>query len=617
MAPERVIERNEIFLNGIRYPLTKRVQSQLNSVYPQKLVIGDYTKDSGTGLSVLAMSDWRGGLGLKQMKTAEDVDRTWWSTCQLRYQGHLVLPGLATTTAASGVGGAFTVGAIGELSDEIYAAFGTDVRKYNNTTDSWGSSLTTLPATATDAITVRMGGTVYLAFATTGGYTYTSDGISWTDDTKDAKYLSFWEDKLFGIDNAGLLWKASSIGTESNDAQLPLPNGYATDLFVARDAAGNPILYAATKVGLFAHDSANTRFVETEMKFPFHDNGGQGSVKWRDSVYMPAGLGIYKYINGTNAAEISIMGPDRDDGLPSDKRGVIKQLIGTHNDLLAITDATTAPGSLDNYGSGQSAVIEADAGFSHILGWNELGWELKWLGGSATKAIDYAHVSNSYSKYRLWWAHAERIYYMGLPSDIINPSEVTDFAYASSADHETSWFTAGQSEIDKLAVRLKVELQDATSTETATISYGIDYSDTYTQLGVISSDGMTTYDFPDSTTPIGTAFRAIRFRVVLARGSTTTKTPDVVSITLEYRKKLPAKWGHAFEVEIRSYKGKTANQLRANLVTVVERNLLAEFTFRDDDGDTRNFYVDVASATGLEETGHNEKGVSQVTVVER
>jgi hypothetical protein len=128
---------------------------------------------------------------------------------------------------------------------------------------------------------------------------------------------------------------------------------------------------------------------------------------------------------------------------------------------------------------------------------------------------------------------------------------------------------------------------------------------------------MTTYDFPDSTTPIGTAFRAIRFRVVLARGSTTTKTPDVVSITLEYRKKLPAKWGHAFEVEIRSYKGKTANQLRANLVTVVERNLLAEFTFRDDDGDTRNFYVDVASATGLEETGHNEKGVSQVTVVER
>ena len=37
------------------------------------------------------------------------------------------------------------------------------------------------------------------------------------------------------------------------------------------------------------------------------------------------------------------MGPDRDDGLPSDKRGTIKRLVGTHTELLAAVDSTTAP----------------------------------------------------------------------------------------------------------------------------------------------------------------------------------------------------------------------------------------------------------------------------------
>ena len=214
-----------MFIDETLYPITRPVQSALSSVYPPKLVIGDTDKDSGQGLSVLAMGDWREGIGLNKMKGAADVARAWWSTCQLRYQGHLVLPPLATTTAASGVSGDFTIGAINELADEIYVAFGTSVRKFNNTNDSWGSSLATLPAVATDAINIRLGDTIYLVFATTGGYTYTSNGSSWTDDTKDAKYLAFWDDRLWGIDNTGQLWFALAVGTETDDAQLPLPDG--------------------------------------------------------------------------------------------------------------------------------------------------------------------------------------------------------------------------------------------------------------------------------------------------------------------------------------------------------------------------------------------------------
>jgi hypothetical protein len=621
MAPQRVVEKNEVFISDTLYPITRPVQSALSSVYPPKLVIGDTDKDSGQGLSVLAMGDWREGIGLNKMKGAADVARAWWSTSQLRYQGHLVLPPLATTTAASGVSGAFTIGAIEELSDEIYAAFGTSVRKFNNTTDSWGSSLHTLPAAATDAINVRLGGTVYLAFATTGasgGYTYTSNGSDYTDDTKDTKYLVFWDDRLWGIDNAGQLWVALVIGDETDDAQLPLPDGSVTDLFVARDASGEPILYAATKVGLFAHDAANQRFVETELTLPFHDNAGQGTTKWRDSVYMPAGNGIYKYRIGANTAVVTIMGPDRDDGLPSDKRGAITQLVGTHNELLALTNATTAPGRLDNFATGQSPVIDPDVGFSLILAWNEIGWQVLWLGGTSTKAIDYGHVSFAYSAYRLWWAHNERILHMPLQVDIINPNEVSNFTYAASSEHETPWFTAGQSEVDKLILRLLVETDDLSANETVALAYGLDFATSWTSLGTITTDGITTYDFPDSTTPTGTVFRSIRFQVKLARGSTTTLTPDMLSLTMEYRKKLPAKFGHTVEINIREkYKDKTAKQMRANLLTATKSNPLVEFTFRDDDGNTRNIYVDITSATGLEQSGHDETGISRVTLVER
>ena len=59
-----------------------------------------------------------------------------------------------------------------------------------------------------------MGGSLYLVIAhydsSASGYTYTSDASSFSDDTKDAKFLTFWDDKLWGIDNTGQLWHAAT-----------------------------------------------------------------------------------------------------------------------------------------------------------------------------------------------------------------------------------------------------------------------------------------------------------------------------------------------------------------------------------------------------------------------
>jgi hypothetical protein len=665
----KITEANEISLNGVYYPLVAPVQSALASVYPGKVVIGDTSKDSQTRTSVIAWSDWRGGIGVDRMEGAGDVNRAWWSDCQLRYKNHLVLGNLANQTDTIGHGlataGAGTgIATINEFGDKIYAVWNGSngespkLYVYNNTSDYWwdgrtednyisqsGSDSFGVPDQVTDSLNfTKHDGTNYLVLAhydaNGSGYSYAtvpsydgSNNAAWTNDSTDTKYLVEWDNRLWGISHAGQLWYAHSPGTEITEALLPLPAGYCTGMFIARDAAGEPIIYVASKLGLWAHDAANARFVKTEVEFPFHPHGGKGTQRWRDSIYFPSGLGLYRYINGANAAVLTVTGPDRDDGLPSDNRGTIMLTAGTHNELLVGVDATTAPSitssdsvpyqwmSAGPSGHG-SPVIDVGTGYSSILGYDEQGWEAKWVADTAGRRIDAMHVSNAYSDvnehYRLWFGFDDYVYFMKLPVDIINPSKVTNFEYETSGRHETPWFNAGQSEIDKLALKLKVEVQDSSSSETVQVQYATDYAETYTSLGTIESDGITTYTFGSSA---GTEFRAIKFKLTLSRASSTTAdkklTPDVVSMTLEWRKKLPAKWGHQARINLnKAYKGKSPKDLRSSLVSATESAKLVEFTFRDDAGGTRNYHVDVVSASGVEGSGYDERGMSTVNLVE-
>jgi hypothetical protein len=643
-----VVEQNEIFLNGVYYPTTRPVRSTLASIYPAKVVIGDTTKDSNLRSSIIAWSDWRGGIGINRMEGAGGVNRAWYSTCQLRYKNHLVLPGLVTesTTPSHSLADA-TIGAINTLSDEVYAVWNgsssvsPQLYKYNNTSDTWGSALSTgsMVDQVTDSVVFTdAGGTTYLVFAhydgSGSGYTYSSNGSSWTTDTTDTKFVTAWDERLWGISHAGQLWYATSIGTDVNDAVLPLPDGSVTALFVARNAAGIPIIYAATTQGLFAHNADNAKWENTQMDFPVHPDNGKGTLTWRDSVYIPAGNGLFKYINGNNAAVITVVGPDRDDGLPSDRRGSIRHMAGSHNELLVGIDARTAPSTIASTSLSYqwishqgSPVLAGDSGYSLIVGYNDMGWEVKWQSATSGKGFDSIHVSDAYSQYRVWWGHNDIVHFMDLPKDIINPSEVSEFAYALQGIHETPWFNAGQSEVDKLALSLRIEAQDLTSTEKVKVEYATDYSESYTTaVGTLDSSemgaasGTHTYTFGSN---YGTAFRAIKFKLTLNRSTATStglekfETPDVVSLTLEYRKKIAAKWGHTVDVDLTNeYKGNVPKDLRSNLIGAIESTTLVEFTFRDDAGGTRNYYVDVVAAQGMEFTGHDERGSTTIQVVE-
>ena len=192
------------------------------------------------------------------------------------------------------------------------------------------------------------------------------------------------------------------------------------------------------------------------------------------------------------------MGPDRDDGLPAAYRGTIKKMVGTHTELIAAVDATTAPGAQDSddipwqYGATagtfahSSPVIAPSSGLSSIVAWNDQGWETNWVAPTAKagKPVDTMHVTNAgKGDYRLWWGLDGQVYSQLIPFDVTNPSQLsaadgTDYAYEASGTHETPWFDAQQSEVDKLAIKLKVEEQDASGIETVAESNDTDYSTT-------------------------------------------------------------------------------------------------------------------------------------------
>jgi hypothetical protein len=602
---QQVLSKGQVSLNGAIYRLggDQRVHRIVSSQYPEKQVIGDISRDSNPRTSTITWEDWSGGGGLYRTDgKEEELNRFQDSRLETRFKGHLTLPVLSSAAANPSVAG--TQDEIAELAGNLYVALngGTDAYQYSVSGDSWGDNLHDFPAQVTDSLAFTLGGTSYIAFAHTGGYTYTSNGSGWSDIATDTLHIAFWDDRLWGIDNAGQLWFSITIGTEVNDAQLALPAGYVNSLFTGPDADGNEILYAGTEVGLYAHDAANERFVRTGVRFPQDVRAGKG-VTWNGDIYVAAGdTSVYRYIPSSGV--VLSMGLDRDAGLPTTFRGSIQRLVPAHTGLFAVVNAR-----------GTETQVS-------IWEYNGRGWH--FVQNPGTSNIESILVSSANLEYRLYFCRGARLVYLtSLKTGEANP-DVDTIIYepgGSAFFHVTPWFNAGQNDIDKTAIRMRVECTGMSSNETVKVEFALNYASSYESSTItIVADGVTTITFPtiaNNNSEAGSDFRAIRFRLSPVRGVTTTNTPNIKSLSLEWRRKIPARYGFTFDINrLRRYGGRSPKQTKASLTTAVESSTQVEFTYVDDVAGVQDYFVDVAQIEDIEETGRREKGVTRVTVFE-
>ena len=623
-----VIGKNEILLNSERYQISGPVRKTLVSIAAPRFTIGDTQRGAAPRASILTQNDFRGGIGWNRGLDSSTTDRVWWSDCQTRFKGHLLLPrkSNAATTQAVGTIKSITEFTVGSSTDVYVVHSDNKVYKYLNASDAWSSSLDTLSNPTKETIVFRDTTANYMIFARgSSGYTYTTDASTFTDmdasggAARNVEYFTIWHGQLWGIDNEGVLkqWASGPTANPTEKGALPLPNGYVTSLFIYRDAAGTPIIYAGTKVGLWAFDETNNRWEETELRLPFHTNSGKGTVVWRDAVYFPAGNAIYKYQTGSNTAVVSLIGFDRDHGIPEAYAGQVIKLIGTHNDLIAFVNAdidtsyTVFATGRQASGMGGASTVVSGTGASAILGFNDVAWEVKWTGADNT-GLEAAHVGSAYNEYRMWFGVGAGLYWTALSPDVINPDEISTFQYDSSGTMETPWFDGGDAAGNKTAISLRAVTSSCSSDVNIQLHYATDFNESYTSLGTVTSNGTTTYDFASG---VGVEFSSIKFKATLT-SNTTLSSPDLNLIELRWREKIPPKFGFSVTIDAaQTFRGQTPKQILDNITTVINTNTLVSFTYKDNDSD-RSYYVDLISASGFEFTGLDERGQLQIQLVE-
>jgi len=621
------VEEKQIRINDVLFQTAGKIREFLASQLPAKLTFGDYSDASNPFASEWSFEDGRGGIGIEVLDPRKDLDRVWYSTAQLRYPGRIVLPRLATLTATFG---STDIQELREFKNEMYACQATSVYVYNNGTDSWGSSVRTLLNNATDTAVGLLHpsgtATLTLVVATGSEVDYATNSSTWNRNTTDIKFVYFWNNLLWGMDVAGQLYYTDDLSAGwTQGAQLQLPSGFINSLLVARGADNLEHLYAATTIGLWIHNAVEGVWEETDMsELPYHADGGVGSTKWRGNIYYPAGNAVYRFQPRSTGTVVDTVGPDGDYGLPLLKRGVIKKLTPTHNDLIAFLDASVVGRGVSGLETRVSrgarfhhgVTLSAQLGYSIILGWNEDGWEVKWESGASDKPITTGTVANAYNQNRLWWASNQRVYYQVLPVDTVNPLQVPNTTYATTATLETPWNDFRSRNSTKLALSFLLDTINPTSSETVKVEYAINHIESYTTIKTQTATGNTETTFPiGGSNAIGLAFTAIKFRVTLARGSA-TKTPQMVKMTLVWRQRNKELYGVQANLVLGDSMDVGAKIQLAAIKTALLNDELFEVTYRNDDGGTENYYMEIVGYDAQLETGHNYSGTVQVIMVE-
>ena len=124
---------------------------------------------------------------------------------------------------------------------------------------------------------------------------------------------------------------------------------------------------------------------------------------------------------------------------------------------------------------------------------------------------------------------------------------------------------------------------------------------------------------PSSDNPEGMVVDAIRFRITERRGDDPTLSPDLISLTLEYRKILETAYGFQVLVNLGedNYEGRNSRELREALAEAIDSDTLVEFVYRpEEEGDERIHYVNIERVTMSEETGRSDQATALIVMTE-
>ncbi len=497
------------------------------------------------------------------------------------------------------------------FNGHYYRSYGRVLAKLNESTGASFDTLVYMPATITTLVG-PINSTMLIFLGDAGQYYYMSTAeafvVTTTAGGLNANKGQIWDGKAFKVNTTGTMlyavtpnsatpsWTAADGGYSLSN----LPSGSLQALEIYRDANGNDIMYAGTKYGLYAYDFANTKWIHSEVKMPGHTTSGAGLAVWHSSLYISGGLHVIRYTSG-DIADITSMGLDQDDGLPTTRSGEIVKLIEGYDELYALVDST----------------YEGTGSRSLVMSYNGYGWHCEWEATADNKHMYSGSTSSTYAD-RLWFSTTDGVYWIALYAGIRKPKKISAYPYATSAVHISPWLDMNWANGSKIALKLYIKTSDCVAAnETVTMTYRIDHAttalaSTWTTGTTISSNGVTTFTFGSSA---GIAFKSIQFKFALA-GRGGAYSPNIEWFALAYLKNLTTAWGYRMTIDCtKTYNHKSPSQLLDGLVTAASATTLIPIGFRNDESGTETYYGKVHSMAGQVQSGMRKEGQYNVFIV--
>uniref|UniRef100_A0A6M3J2Z4 Tail protein n=2 Tax=viral metagenome TaxID=1070528 RepID=A0A6M3J2Z4_9ZZZZ len=494
------------------------------------------------------------------------------------------------------------------FNGELYIAHGNVLYKLA----SGRATLTyinTLPAAIT-ALKASLNSCLYIYLGDADEYWYMSTAEVCTEtNVNDANLAVQWNDTLLKLSSTG---EGDYSAAPNSATPTWATTGDITDigadvetLFIGKDANGDDVVYAASHSWLMVLDFANTNWLNTALKLPDHPKGGKGACYWQGAHYISYGLGVKKYISGSTAT-ISEVGLIKDDGLPVELNGEIVKLLGegSADEMFALVDASLTAG---NSRSG-------------VYAYDGRAWTCWWYDSANNGAMHDCIISSAESGYALYWDVGGAIKYIDIHRGIANPEQLAGVQeYEAAGIHISPWFDKGTPAFDALLALLTTWAAKITTTETVAIRYRTDKSDTTLDLDLsgskwelletLNTTGEAGQNEETLASGAGLTFNSLQIRLDLARGATTTNTPDLQSLVASYELLTGAdgNWIWTLTIPLDYEHGTSPKQKKENLDTAVQLGTLVPIKFRDSASD-EPYYCRLRLLSANVQTGHEWEG---------
>jgi hypothetical protein len=240
--------------------------------------------------------------------------------------------------------------------------------------------------------------------------------------------------------------------------------------------------------------------------------------------------GVYLYFSFLQKLEryyrnnLDDVGPDKDEGLPDERRGAIKEMV-------------SYPGRI-------FAAIEANATrYSSILDYNLRGWHEFYRSPEQGQSIDdiFIQVRPGLTHDKLFVIQGQDILWLPLPGLTLREDTDPTFYFTHEGTLESSWLHANLNEMEKFYKSLKlIALDTALNAQIIEADYRLKESSAWTPLPSSFSSFSSEVDFT-STTPPDAAARRLRYRLRL-QSNGAQLSPKVKATIVEAIARVPPKY---------------------------------------------------------------------------